>query len=258
MKKRNLPLPEPELRVILRAADDLIGEGGRSMLAKVLKGSKDKKLIELGLDRNPSYGFYKEMTLEQITEKVDQMIRTDFLEIEHRGKLPMIVFTPRGWAVERERRAEEFLREWDSWIENHIVPVSMEYLKERNRGMIFLFLFKVLGSGNKKYVPFLTLWERVAYKKVQAEIRNVIDALNRRDEMDPSEWDSLTKECAESLILRLDQPIILECQRCDHPFVFDEENPEHYTGEGLRFPTVCMRCSEKDLTKPKNRQGKLP
>jgi superfamily II DNA helicase RecQ len=244
MRKRNLALPEPELHAILRAADDLIGSAGRSMLAKILKGSKDKKLLELGLDRNPSYGFYKDLTLEQIMEKVDHMILTDFLEIQYSGKLPMIIFTPRGWAVERERRAEEFLREWDSWIENHVVPVSMEYLKERNRGMIFLFLYKVLCSGNKKYVPFLTLWEHDAFKKVQAEIRKVIDALNRRDEMDNSQWESLKKEYAKSLILRADKPILLECQRCDSLFVFDEENPEHYLGEGLRYPTICSRCKE--------------
>ena len=38
---RNLPLED--IRMILRGADELISTGGRSMLAKILKGSKDKK-----------------------------------------------------------------------------------------------------------------------------------------------------------------------------------------------------------------------
>ncbi|GFZ94741.1 hypothetical protein GCM10008018_46380 [Paenibacillus marchantiophytorum] len=111
MKRGNLPLSELESRAILRAADDIIAEGGRTLLSKILKGSKEKKLLELGLDRNPSYGFYRDLSLEQIMVKVDQMIHTGFLEVEMRGKLPMIVFSSRGWAVERERRAEEFLQE---------------------------------------------------------------------------------------------------------------------------------------------------
>jgi len=41
------PLSEPEIALILRGADELIGSGGRTLLAKVLKGSKEKRLLEL-------------------------------------------------------------------------------------------------------------------------------------------------------------------------------------------------------------------
>ncbi|TDF97066.1 RQC-minor-1 family DNA-binding protein [Paenibacillus piri] len=243
MIRRNMPLPDPELRAILRAADDIIAEGGRTLLSKILKGSKERQLLELGLDRNPSYGFYKDLSLEQIMEKVDHMIRTDFLKTEKSGKLPMIVYTTRGWAVERERRAEEFLEEWNRWLENNISPISMEYLKERNRGMIFLFLYKILCSGNKKYVPYLTLWERIEFKKVRVEIRNVIEALKRRVELDDSAWERLERERAETLIIRSRDPILMVCQQCDDLFLFDETNPEYYTSEGLRFPEKCRNCS---------------
>lgn len=47
-----------EIKAILRAADELIAAGGRSMLAKILKGSKDKKLLEHKLNQCPAYGFY--------------------------------------------------------------------------------------------------------------------------------------------------------------------------------------------------------
>ncbi|TNJ66880.1 superfamily II DNA helicase [Paenibacillus hemerocallicola] len=242
-KVRNLPLPEPELRAILRAADDIIAEGGRTLLSKILKGSKERKLLELGLDQNPSYGFYRDLSLEQIMDKVDHMIRTDFLEIEIKGKLPMIVYTSRGWAIERERRAEEFVQEWDRWLENKISPINMEYLKERNRGMIFLFLYKILCSGNKKYIPFLTLWERIDFKKVQVEIRHVINALKQRDESDNAGWERLVKERAQSLLPRSLDPIFLACRQCGSPFLFDEMNLEYYTSEGLRFPNRCLNCS---------------
>jgi predicted ArsR family transcriptional regulator len=38
-------LSAEEIRAILRAADELIAAGGRSLLSKILKGSKDKKVL---------------------------------------------------------------------------------------------------------------------------------------------------------------------------------------------------------------------
>lgn len=193
-----------------------------------MKGSKERKLLELGLDRNPSYGYYKDLTLEQIMDKVDHMIRTGFLEREINGKYPTIIFTSRGWAIEKERRAEEFVQEWDRWLENNVIPLNMEYLKDRNRGLIFLFLYKILYSRNKKFIPFLTLWECIDYKKVQVEIRNVIQALKKCDNMNDAEWKQLLSERAQSLIIRSINPIFLACQSCGRYFIFDEENPEYY------------------------------
>lgn len=51
-------LSDVEIKMILRAADELISVGGRSMLVKILKGSKDKKLLEHKLNECPAYGFY--------------------------------------------------------------------------------------------------------------------------------------------------------------------------------------------------------
>lgn len=245
MKPENLPLPQPELLAILRAADDIIAEGGRTLLSKILKGSKEKKLVDLGLDRNPSFGYYRGLTLEQIMVKVDQMVHTGFLEIEMHWKLPMIVFSSRGWVVERERRAEEFLQEWNRWIENNITPASMEYLKERNRGLIFLFLYKVLCSGKQKYIPFLTQWESIDFKKVQAEIRKVIKVLRQIDVLENQEWEQLKRERAKTLLIRSSDPIIMVCLQCGNPFIFDDTNPDYYTSEGLQFPESCPNCLEK-------------
>jgi hypothetical protein len=243
-QRKNLPLPESELRAILRAADEIIAKGGRTLLTKILKGSKEQKLLELGLDRNPAYAFYKDLALEQIKNKVDHMIRTGFLEIQTNGKLPVIVYASLGWAIERERRAEEFVQEWDHWLANNIVPISMVYLKERNRGMMFLFLYKILCSRNKKYMPFLSLWEQIDFKKVQVEIRHVIDALKQSDELEDAQWERLIKEQAKSLLIRLSDPIIMACQQCGDPYICDETNPTYYTSEGLRFPDKCLHCSE--------------
>ena len=48
-------LSNGELKVILRAADPLIMAGGRTLLSRVLKGSRERKVLELKLDLCPSY-----------------------------------------------------------------------------------------------------------------------------------------------------------------------------------------------------------
>lgn len=125
-----------EKLAILRAADELIGEGGRTLLAKVLKGSREKKVLELEMDKCPVYGYFKKEKIADIIEKVDWMIDYDFLDIEYYGKLPMIVYTERGWKIEANQRVDGFLREWDKWIEEELPISDMEYLKGRNREMI--------------------------------------------------------------------------------------------------------------------------
>ena len=61
---RNLS-PE-ELRAVLRGADELIGQGGRSLLVKILKGSRTQDLLRIHLDRCPVYGYFRHLPAEQI------------------------------------------------------------------------------------------------------------------------------------------------------------------------------------------------
>ncbi|EHQ88429.1 RQC domain-containing protein [Desulfosporosinus youngiae] len=165
-----------EIKVILRAADELIATGGRSMLAKILKGSKDKKVLEHGLDLCPVYGYYRELTLQDITHRIDWMIMKGYLEIEYTGRLPVIVFSKIGWEIERETYAEELLQTFERLLEGKDYSFVQE-LKDRNRGMIILFLEKIKQTGNARYVPILKVWKEIEYKKMKAEIQRVIDYL---------------------------------------------------------------------------------
>lgn len=167
-------LTDEEIRSILRAADELIAIGGRSMLAKILKGSKDKKV----LNQCPAYGYYKDLTLQKITNRIDWMIKKDYLKIEYRDRLPVLVFSARGWEIERETYAEELLQKLTELLEGKDYRFVQE-LKDRNRGMILLLLEKIMQTGNARFVPLLKVWKEIEYKKVQAEIQRVIDYLLR-------------------------------------------------------------------------------
>ena len=50
-------------------------------------------------------------------------------------------------------------------------------MKDRNRGIIQLFIEKIKQTGNARYIPLLKVWKEIEYKKVQAEIQRVIDYL---------------------------------------------------------------------------------
>ncbi|SEW08581.1 RQC-minor-1 family DNA-binding protein [[Clostridium] fimetarium] len=101
-------LLEDEIVAILRATDELINTGGRSMLAKVLKGSKDRKVLEYNLNKCPAYGFYSQLTITEITYRIDFMIRKGYLRIEYNGTLPMLVFSDKGWEIEKQTYTQEW------------------------------------------------------------------------------------------------------------------------------------------------------
>jgi len=169
-------LSDEEIKAILRAADELIAVGGRSMLAKILKGSKDKKVLEYKLDQCPVYGYYRELTLQEITNRIDWMIKKGYLEIEYRDRLPMLVFSEKGWEIERETYAGELLQKLEKLLEGKDYGFVRE-LKDRNRGMILLLIEKIRQTGNARFIPLLKAWKEIEYKKVQAAIQRVIDYL---------------------------------------------------------------------------------
>jgi hypothetical protein len=52
------------------------------------------------------------------------MIKNDFLAIDFRGDMPLLVFTDRGWDIQREQMAE-LLLQWKQWIDAGIAVMDM-------------------------------------------------------------------------------------------------------------------------------------
>lgn len=171
-------LPFAEIKAILRGADELIATGGRSLLAKILKGSRDKKVLQYDLDQCPVYGFYKELKAEDITARIDWLIKKGYLDIEYSGRLPVIVYTERGWEIERDTYSDELLEKLGSLIPGGYYSFVNE-LKDRNRSMILLLLDKIKKSGDKGFIPLLQAWQEIDYRKVREEIARVINHLEK-------------------------------------------------------------------------------
>jgi len=172
-------LSDEDIKAILRGADDLIMRGGRTILAKVLKGSRAKEVLQSGLDKSPVYGFYRTLPADEILARIDWTILNKYLAIEYDGRLPLLIYTPQGWAIEREMYASELLKDFDERLAGGSGPFDLSYLKDMNREMIWLLLDKVAETGDQKYIPLLEAWAQVDYKKVQQRIRQVISQLQQ-------------------------------------------------------------------------------
>lgn len=167
-----------ELKAILRGADELIMTGGRNLLAKILKGSRDKKLLELKLDESPVFGYYKDFTLAEITARINRAIVDGYLDIEYNYRLPVLVYTEKGWDIEKETYAEELFDKLKALLTGMDYTFVQE-LKGRNREMILLLLEKIEATGDRRFIPLLQAWAFIEYKKVRKAISRVINALPR-------------------------------------------------------------------------------
>jgi superfamily II DNA helicase RecQ len=172
-------LSEEEIKAILRGADDLIMRGGRTLLAQVLKGSLAKKIRELGLSASLAHGYYRQLSAEEVLARIDWVIVQGYLDIEYDYRLPLLVYTPKGWEIEKETFATELFQRLTKQLTSPAPAPDMTYLKDRNRAVIWRLLEKIEETGDEKYVPLLEAWSRVDYKKVKQRIRQVLKSLKR-------------------------------------------------------------------------------
>lgn len=172
-------LPQEDIRMILRGADELISTGGRSMLAKILKGSKDKKIFEYKLNECPAYGYYQDMKLDDITKCIDWMIKKDYLRIEYDYRLPLLVFSEKGWQIEKETFAQEIYQRMCLDVKENKARVIFE-MKEVNRQVVMRVLDKIEKDGTEEFLPYLEAWKMLEVKKVAARIAEVENKISRR------------------------------------------------------------------------------
>lgn len=172
-------LPQEDIRMILRGADELISTGGRSMLAKILKGSKDKKIFEYKLNECPAYGYYQDMKLDDISKCIDWMIKEDYLRIEYDYRLPLLVFSEKGWQIEKETFAQELYQRMCLDVEEKKACVLFE-MKEVNRQVVMCVLDKIEKEGTEEFLLYLEAWKMLEVKKVAARIAEVEKKISKR------------------------------------------------------------------------------
>jgi hypothetical protein len=140
---------------------------------------RKRRVLEHGLDRSPVHGFFHDLPDDEVLARIDWAILNGYLRIHQDGRLPLLIFTQKGWEIERENYAVELLAGFDEMIRCG-PPFEMEYLKDRDREMVLLLLDKIAATENKKYVPILDAWRKIDYQKVVRRIGQVINQLEKR------------------------------------------------------------------------------
>lgn len=104
------------------------------------------------------------------------MIVHNYLDIDYNGRLPMVIFSEKGWETYKPFYVNE--------LYNYILNVNetmcndlIEQLKQTNREVVKLLLLEIGGSKNIGFIRFLSKWELVEVKKVRYMIKCAISKL---------------------------------------------------------------------------------
>ena len=169
-----------ELAIILHGADSVVHRGGRSQLVKLLKGSRDKRVLELGLDADGSYGALSHLTLDEIARRVDWAIEKGYLDYYYEWRQPLLMFTERGWELERpvaiESLFEQFCRDVDegeNGEENREVPVLglMAEEKHAQRAAVQLDVIELIAQRcDERCLEHLESWSGKATKRIRKKL----------------------------------------------------------------------------------------
>src|SRR5437868_5019868 len=90
------------VRKILACAARMDGRFGKAILAATLRGSRQAKILQAGLDRLSTYGLLAHLTQEEIMTYVDALVAAGCLRVSG-GAYPTVALTALGNDVMRER-----------------------------------------------------------------------------------------------------------------------------------------------------------
>lgn len=93
-----------EAQMILSCIKRMDERFGAGMIAKVLKGSKNKKLLDFGLNRLPTYGLMSKYTEKELTERIHYLAAQQLLKVEE-GQFPILKLNEQSLEVLTQKRS---------------------------------------------------------------------------------------------------------------------------------------------------------
>lgn len=87
-----------ETQMILSCCKRMGERFGTTLIAQVLKGSKQKRILELGFDQLSTYGLLKALSEKEIVDMINYLLAEDYLQLTS-GQFPVVKLTKRSVAV---------------------------------------------------------------------------------------------------------------------------------------------------------------
>jgi hypothetical protein len=171
------PPTDAELRAIVRGADALVMRAGRTLLARILRGSRAQEVLERGWQRLPVYGSLAGLSIRAIRDRIDWAIAHGFLQIERDRGAPLLCLGPAGWELDRAIFVEEILDDFAGKAAEPYQLGDYMYLQEINPEILVQVLDEIRRRDAHDYAPVLRAWRGFAAPPVQRRIDRVLAAL---------------------------------------------------------------------------------
>jgi hypothetical protein len=117
--------------------------------------------------------------MEDILARIDRLITNRYLAIEYDYRLPLLVYTSRGWEIERQTYTAEMHARIDELLATGDTVPDLSWLNDKNREVVMLLLERIEGTGDHKYIRALEAWARNTFKKVRSRINRAIVTLQK-------------------------------------------------------------------------------
>jgi hypothetical protein len=146
-------------------------KGGRTQLALLLKGSRNKDLLKHRLQEAPAYGKLSLLTIPEIENRIDQAIREGYVDLTRQGDFPLIVLTPEGWADVQPWAYREEVRH-AGMADGRTLKQIVATWKNRPRDQqVLLEAFRSLPAEQAR--PILEAWHGASGKEMRARIEQL-------------------------------------------------------------------------------------
>ena len=119
------------------------------------------------------------MKLDDISKCIDWMIKKDYLRIKYDYRLPLLVFSEKGWEIEKETFAEELYKRFCLDIKEKNARIIFE-MKDVNRQVVMLVLDKIEKDGTEEFLTYLEAWKLMEVKKIAVRIAEVENTIKNR------------------------------------------------------------------------------
>jgi hypothetical protein len=165
-----VPLTEEEHEWILRGASEIVAKGGRSQLSLLLKGSKSKAVLKYHLDRSPAYGKLSFLTIEEIENRIDQVIRKGALALHYfGGDLPLIVLSDSAWERVRPWANQQEATRAAAADDRTLNEILLSWRNRRRQEQIYL-IDAVASLDSEAARRLFQAWHRVSGKEMRAKL----------------------------------------------------------------------------------------
>ncbi len=181
-----------EAQKVLSCVARLKERYGISLVAEVLKGAKNKKVRQLGVDTLSVYGLLKEYSLQELKDLTNRLIATGYLRLSD-GEYPVVKLTNEGAAVLRGEA-----RVWQKALQKPRLTATDNSLFERLRALRKSIADRL---GVPPYVVFAdsTLKEMCAYRPTDRHALRLIKGVGetKLERFGDDFLQAIRQDCAE-------------------------------------------------------------